>query len=65
MIVDGILVQGDCNGRLTAFDVSDTSREPDQLWSLDLGNCIESTPAIWDGKIIVGTRGGQVYMLSD
>lgn len=65
VVVDGILVQADCNGRVTAFDVSDTSREPDQLWTIDLGSCIESTPAVWDGKIIVGTRGGQVYMLSD
>ncbi|MGI9623774.1 MAG: PQQ-binding-like beta-propeller repeat protein [Acidimicrobiales bacterium] len=65
VIVDDVLLQADCNGTLWAFDVSDTQNEPRQLWSVNLGACIESTPAVWDGRIIVGTRGGQVHMLSD
>ena len=65
VIVDDVLLQADCNGTLWAFDVSDTQREPQQLWSVNLGACIESTPAVWDGRIIVGTRGGQVHMLAD
>jgi hypothetical protein len=32
-------------------------RRPPELWSLNLGGCIESTPAIWRGSIYVGTRG--------
>jgi len=27
--------------------------------------CIESTPAVWKGRIYVGTRGGYMYALSD
>ncbi|MFV2040223.1 MAG: PQQ-binding-like beta-propeller repeat protein, partial [Acidimicrobiales bacterium] len=65
VIVDDVLLQGDCNGTLHAFDVSDTTVQPPELWSVDLGACIESTPAVWDGRIILGTRGGQVHMLSD
>lgn len=65
VVVDDVLLQADCNGTVHAFDVSDTSVEPPKLWEINLGACIESTPAVWDGRIIVGTRGGQVYMLAD
>ncbi len=65
VVVDDILIQADCGGTIWAFDVSDTMVEPIQLWSIDMGTCVESTPAIWDGRIIVGTRAGQVHMLSD
>jgi hypothetical protein len=64
VVVDDILIQGDCSGRLRAFDVSDTTVEPPELWQVQLGACIESTPAVWDGWIIVGTRGGAVYGIS-
>ena len=64
-IVDDVWVQGACNGWLYGFDVSDTSIEPPLLWKADLGTCIESTPAIWDGLIAVGTKGGHIYGLSD
>ena len=30
-----------------------------------LGGCIESTPAVWDGRIFVGTRAGRFFALSD
>jgi hypothetical protein len=65
VIVDDTLIQADCGGTVWAFDVADTMAEPRQLWSIALGSCIESTPAVWDGRIIVGTRAGQVHMLSD
>ena len=61
VIVDDVWIQGDCGGRLTAFDVSDTTVEPPQLWQIDLGGCIESTPAVWEGLITVGTRTGWIY----
>lgn len=54
-------IQGDCGGGLYAFDVSDTTVEPPELWSISLGTCIESTPAVWDGLIVVGTKGGYIY----
>ncbi len=65
VVVDDVLLQGDCGGTLHAFDVSDTTIQPPELWSVNLGSCIESTPAVWGGRIIVGTRGGQVFMLAD
>ena len=62
VVVDGVLVQGDCRGNLRAFDV--TGRRPRPLWSIRLGGCIESTPAVWRGRIFVGTRGGALYALT-
>ena len=65
VVVDDVLLQADCNGTLRAFDVSDTTVAPPELWSVTFGACIESTPAVWEGRIIIGTRGGQVHMLAD
>ncbi len=63
VIVDDVLIMGDCEGVLHGFDVSDTTVAPPEIWSVTLGGCIESTPAVWDGRIIVGTREGYVYGL--
>ncbi|MGI9607802.1 MAG: PQQ-binding-like beta-propeller repeat protein [Acidimicrobiales bacterium] len=62
VVVDDVLLMGDCSGTLRAFDVSNPRVEPELLWALPLDNgCIESTPAVWAGSIVVGTRGGAVY----
>lgn len=65
VIVDDVYIQGDCNGVLRGYDVSDTMVEPPLLWEVELGGCIESTPAVWDGRIVVGTRAGYIYALGD
>jgi hypothetical protein len=65
VVVDDVLVQGDCDGVLRGFDVSDTGKEPPLLWEVRLGGCIESTPVVWDGWIYVGTRGGKFFALRD
>ncbi len=65
VVVDDVLIQGDCNGVLHAFDVKDTMATPTELWSIELGGCIESTPAVWDGRIFVGSRNGTFYALAD
>ena len=65
VVVDDVLVYGDCNGVLRGYDVSDTSVAPPQLWEVALGGCIEATPAVWDGRIFLGTRGGRFFALSD
>jgi len=65
VVVDDVLVQGDCTGILHGYDVSDTAVTPPQLWSLNLGGCIESTPTMWKGRIYVGTRAGKFFALSD
>jgi hypothetical protein len=65
VIVDGVWLQGDCAGVVHAFDVRDTTVDPPELWSVGLGGCIEATPAVWNGRIYVGTRAGFEYALAD
>ncbi len=66
VVVDDVLIQGDCNGVMHGFDVSDTAVTPTELWSVVLGEgCLESTPAVWDGGIYVGSRNGTFYALRD
>jgi outer membrane protein assembly factor BamB len=62
VIIDGILLVGDCDGVMNAFDASDTTTTPKPLWTIRIGRgCIESTPAVWHGKIYFGTREGGVH----
>lgn len=62
VVVDEVLIMGDCFGTLRGYDVSNIKVEPPELWSLRLDEaCIESTPAVWEGTIVVGTRSGGVY----
>ncbi|HEX6263279.1 MAG TPA: PQQ-binding-like beta-propeller repeat protein [Actinomycetota bacterium] len=65
VIVDDVLILGDCAGVLHAYDLSRPGREPPELWSVQLEGCIESTPAVWDGMVYVGARGGAVYGIGD
>jgi hypothetical protein len=65
VIVDGRWIQGDCDGILHAYDVSNTAIDPPEVWQVGLGSCIESTPAVWKGRIYVGTRGGFVHAIGD
>lgn len=66
VVVDGVLMQGDCDGVLHAYDVgADPRKAPDELWSLRVGGCIESTPAVWHGMIWVGSRDGGIYGIGD
>jgi PQQ-like domain len=64
-IVDGVWLQGDCDGVMHAYDVRDTAIDPPELWQVPLGSCIESTPAVWNGRLYVGTRGGFVFGIGD
>ena len=65
VVVDDVLLQADCSGALRAFDVSDTRVEPPELWAVQLDACVESTPAVWDGTVYVGTRGGFMHAIAD
>ncbi len=65
VVVDGVLLIGDCSGTFRAFDVSRSRRKPSQLWALRLGGCIESTPSVLGGRIYIGTRGGGIYALGE
>ena len=60
--IGDVLLQGDCQGYLHAYDLSgDLRKRPPELWSLRLNGCVESTPSVWKGRIWVGTRGGAIY----
>jgi outer membrane protein assembly factor BamB len=65
VVVDDVLLQGDCSGVLHAYDVSDPKADPPELWTVQLEGCIESTPAVFDGRIFVGARGGAFYAIGD
>lgn len=65
VIVDDVLLVGDCSGFFHAFDVSSPDVAPPKLWSIELGGCIEATPAVWDGRIYIGTRAGRLFVLGD
>ena len=64
VVVEDVLIQGDCDGTLHAFDLT-AARTPSTLWTVSIGGCIESTPAIWEGRIFVGTRSGQFVAVGD
>ncbi len=65
VIVDNVWLQGDCGGVFHAYDVSNTLVDPPEIWQVGLGSCIEATPAVWKGRIYVGTRGGFIHALGD
>ncbi len=67
-IVDGTLIVAvDCGagGALRGYDLADP-RRPVQVWQTErVGGCIESTPAVWDGSVYVGSRDGFFYAFGD
>jgi outer membrane protein assembly factor BamB len=65
VVVDDVLIQGDCTGSLYAWDVSQPRIEPPRLWKMTFTGCIESTPVVWRGWLFVGTRAGAVYGVTD
>jgi outer membrane protein assembly factor BamB len=64
-VVDDVWIQGDCAGGIHAFDVSDTKVTPPELWNVQVVGCVESTPAVWGGRIFVGTRAGRFVAVGD
>ncbi len=66
VVVDGVLILGDCLGDLYAWDVSDPSQLPRRCsGSMRFDGCIESTPAVWRGWLYLGTREGYLYGITD
>ena len=64
-VVDDVLLMGDCAGDLHAYDLGTGRAEPPELWSVSLGGCIEASPAVWAGRVYVGSRDGALYALAD
>ena len=67
VVDETLLVSIDCetNSGFRAYDVNDP-RHPVVRWeSRVTGGCIESTPAVWGGRLFVGSRDGYFYALGD
>ena len=64
VVIGDTLLQGDCAGTLHAYAL-DPNAPPSELWSVELGGCLESTPAVWNGQIFVGSRNGNFYAIGD
>ena len=66
VVVDGMLIQGDCTGASVRLGrVATRTRSRRCCGTCDLGDCIESTPAVWHGWLYVGTREGYLYGIAD
>jgi outer membrane protein assembly factor BamB len=67
VVVDSTLIVADCAGTIHAWDVRDPDHVPPLLWEFHLrsGACIESTPAVWRGRLYVGARDGYFYAIGD
>lgn len=65
VIVDDTLLAATCGGEVRAFELADP-RAPTERWTHRLSeSCIESTPAVWRGKIYVGSRDGSFYAMGE
>jgi outer membrane protein assembly factor BamB len=66
IITDDDLLIGTCDGHLKKYSLNNPEL-PTLEWSYLLGNgsCIESTPAIWNGQIFVGSRDGYFYKIDE
>ncbi len=63
VVVDGVLITALCEGGgLRGWSLDDPA-VPVEAWTVTIptGACIESTPAVWDGALYVGSRDGHVY----
>jgi len=65
VVVDGVLIQGDCRGDLYAWNVADPNATPGLIWKMHFDGCIESTPAVWHGWLYFGTREGYLFGVAD
>lgn len=69
LLIDDKLLLGTCTApRFLLLDVA-TPKEPKTLWDQPLpngiGGCIESTPAVWKGRIYVGIWDGYIYSFGE
>jgi outer membrane protein assembly factor BamB len=68
VVDETLVVSADCvnGGELRGYDLDDPAR-PALQWTAPLpsGACIESTPALWKGRIVVGARDGFFYAFGD
>ncbi len=66
IITDDKMIIGTCDGYLKKYSL-ENPEQPVLEWSHLVGNgsCIESTPAIWNGQMFVGSRDGYFYKIDE
>jgi outer membrane protein assembly factor BamB len=66
LVVDGHLVVANCTGEMRSYSLGNP-RQPQREWTIEVGDwgCIESTPALWRGRMVVGRRDGYIYGIGD
>jgi hypothetical protein len=66
IISRGEMMVATCNGSFRKYNL-DNPAKPVLMYTYRIpsGNCIESTPALWDGKLYVGSRDGYFYKIGD
>jgi outer membrane protein assembly factor BamB len=65
VVIDDHLLVATKSGYLRSYDIS-TPAEPVREWEVKVGEGqIEATPAVWEGRIYVGTRDGFMYALGE
>ena len=68
VIVNDILLAAVPGGQLKAYDLTilrSSGQPPEELWSINLGGSIEATPAVWGGKIFLGTTEGRLFGIGE
>ncbi|MGZ8755608.1 MAG: outer membrane protein assembly factor BamB family protein [Acidimicrobiia bacterium] len=65
VVVGEELLVASCTGELRSYSIADP-RQPVLQWTMQLSqSCIESTPAVWNGRIYVGVRDGKFYAIGE
>ncbi len=65
VVLGNELLVASCTGELKSYSITDP-RQPVLEWTLQLSeSCIESTPAVWNGRIYVGVRDGKFYAVGE
>ena len=63
VVVGEELLVASCTGEMRSYSIADP-RQPVLQWNMQLSpSCIESTPAVWNGRIYVGVRDGKFYAI--
>jgi hypothetical protein len=65
VVIDGVLVIGDCLGDPARVRHRRHHEAAAPLWTVSLGGCIESTPAVWKGRLYFGTGPAPFTRLPD
>ena len=65
VVVDDTPIVGDCGGYLRAYSFQQPKVKPIEIWRIEIGGCIEATPAVWDGRIYVGSREGGLFAIGE